>query len=163
MYVFAPLLILHAIIEAAAITDPTTRRITTATTTTPMTAPDTCDGSPPSPGAGGNRDGSMLLLSGRDSSAAVDWSNKDAGCGDALPLGKTFVCSITGVAVAIEVLVKVVNVDFTAVTELLETSAAAYYNHRKHMNIANSVKCTLNLKDKLKIEVCSYIAKTIRL
>ena len=163
MYVFAPLLILHAIIEAAALTDPTTRRITTATTTTPMTASDTCDGSPPPPGAGGNRDGSMLLLSGLDSSTAVDWSNKNAGCGDALPLGETFVCSITGVAATIEVLVEVVNVDFTAVTELLETSAAAYYNHSKHMNVPNSVKCTLKLKDKLKIEVCSYSAKTIRL
>lgn len=75
-----PLLIFNAISEAATVTDPTTRTVTTANTTTPSITPDTCVGGPLSSVAEGDRnDASTLLLSGVDDFPTIgSWSEEEA-------------------------------------------------------------------------------------
>ena len=99
-YSFFPLLLtLHAISKAAAMTDPTTRTITTATTA-PITVPDSLPKGPSSPFAGRTWDDvAVMLLSRMDDISVVDsWFEEDARKDDAALLGETLVATVVGIA-----------------------------------------------------------------
>ena len=110
---FFPLLLnLHAISKAAAMTDPTTRTITTATTA-PITVPDPLPKGPSSPFAGRTWDDvAVMLLSRMDDISVVDsWFEEDARRDNAALLGETLVATVVGM-------------------ELLVTSGTVYGRYR---------------------------------
>ena len=97
---FFPLLLnLHAISKAAAMTDPTTRTITTATTA-PITVPDPLPKGPSSPFAGRTWDDvAVMLLSRMDDITGIgSWFEEDARRDDAALLGETLVTTVIGIA-----------------------------------------------------------------
>ena len=88
-----PLLIFHAMSEAATMTAPTITKMTTVTITAPMIASDTCVEGPPPTVAGVKwDDGSSLLLSVVDDSPAAGRPE------DATLLDEMLLSSVTGVA-----------------------------------------------------------------
>ena len=99
-YPFFPLLLnLHAISKAAAMTDPTTRIITTATTA-PIIVPDPLPKGPSPPFAGRTWDDMAVLLLSRmdDISAIGSWFEEDARRDDAALLGETLVTTVVDIA-----------------------------------------------------------------
>ncbi len=96
---FSLLLTLHTISKAAAMTDPTTRTITTATTA-PITVPDPLPKGPSPPFAGRTWDDVAVILLSRmdDVSAIGSWFEEDARLDDAALLGETLVTTVIGIA-----------------------------------------------------------------
>ena len=146
---FFPLLLtFHAISKAAAMTDPTTRTITTATTA-PITVPGRLPKGPSPPFAGGSWDdvivmplsrmddisvtgsGSwddviVMLLSRMDDISVIDsWFEENARWDDAALLGETFVATVVGIA-AKEVIGEGAAANVIDRMELLVTSGTAY-------------------------------------
>lgn len=124
MYAFAPLLTLHAISDAATMTETTTRTTTTAITTAPMITPDTCVEEPPPTVTEGNWAGSILLLLEVESPATESWYDGAARGDDATLLGETLVSSVN--VAAAEVLGRSGATNVTGVTELLVISGTAH-------------------------------------
>ncbi len=104
-YPFFPLLLtLRAISKAAAMTDPTTRIITTATTA-PITVPDPLPKGPSPPFVGRTWDDVAVLLLSRmdDISGIGSWFGGDARRDDAALLGETLVTTVIGIAATVAI------------------------------------------------------------
>ena len=124
--VFRLLLNLHAISKAATMTDPTTRTITTATTT-PITVPGPLPEGTSPPFAGGSWDDMAVKLLSRtdDISAIGSWFDRDGRRDDATLLGETLVATVIGIA-AKEVIGEGGAANVIDRMELLMTSGTVY-------------------------------------
>ena len=113
-------------------TDPTTRTITTATTT-PITVPGPFPRGTSPPFAGGSWDDVAVLLISRmdDISAIGSWFEGDARWDDAALLGETFVTTVIGIA-AKEVIGESGVANVIDRIELLVTSGTVYRRYRNN-------------------------------